>query len=65
LSRLVLGDVADQDIGIEADRPFPAPAAIASSISSRLIGTAGRGITPFKERIERVARTIAKFSRPA
>src|SRR5262249_25618944 len=57
LARIVLRDVPNDDVGIEADH-LPEPArAIASFIASMVTGLAGLEIKPFRWRTSRVAAT--------
>src|SRR5207244_2669871 len=53
LGRVILREIADQDVGIEADQrclvgnaPSIAPAAMASSISSKVTGDCRDGMVP-------------------
>lgn len=58
LSRFVLNQVADDDVGIEPDHgtEVVAPAAMASSMSSRVTSPDGRGTAPLRSWIDAACR---------
>jgi hypothetical protein len=56
---IILRAIAHEQIGIDADHSSVPPASIATCISSRLTGLAGRGMIPFRDLIEYKAGTSA------